>query len=78
MSTSTLQETKVVTQRFDAPDGARLDGYRRTGGYEALRKALSMTPDEIIDVIKTSGLRGRGGAAATPTKGSRARSKTAS
>jgi len=62
MSTSTLQETKVVTQRFDAPDGARLDGYRRTGGYEALRKALSMTPDEIIDVIKTSGLRGRGGA----------------
>jgi NADH-quinone oxidoreductase subunit F len=62
MSTTTLQETKVVTQRFDVPDGARLDGYRKTGGYEALKKALSMTPDEIIDVVKTSGLRGRGGA----------------
>jgi NADH-quinone oxidoreductase subunit F len=62
MSTSTLQETKVVTQRFDVPDGARLEGYRKTGGYEALKKALSMTPDEIIDVVKTSGLRGRGGA----------------
>jgi len=59
---ATVQETKVVTQRFDVPDGARLDGYRKTGGYEALKKALSMTPDEIIDVVKTSGLRGRGGA----------------
>ncbi len=62
MSVSTLQQTKVVTHRFDAPDGARLDGYRRTGGYEALRKALAMTPDQIIDIVKTSGLRGRGGA----------------
>ncbi|HLW18594.1 MAG TPA: NADH-quinone oxidoreductase subunit NuoF [Actinomycetota bacterium] len=62
MSTSTLQQTKVVTQRFDAPDGATLDGYRKTGGYEALKKALSMTPDQIIDIVKTSGLRGRGGA----------------
>jgi NADH-quinone oxidoreductase subunit F len=62
MSTSTLQQTKVVTQRFDAPDGATLDGYRKTGGYEALKKALSMTPDQIVDIVKTSGLRGRGGA----------------
>ena len=62
MSTSTLQQTKVVTQRFDTADGATLDGYRKTGGYEALKKALSMTPDQIIDIVKTSGLRGRGGA----------------
>ena len=51
MSISTLQQTKVITQRFDAPDGARLEGYRKTGGYEALKKALAMTPDQIIDRI---------------------------
>ena len=62
MSISTLQQTKVITQRFDAPDGARLEGYRKTGGYEALKKVLAMTPDQIIDIVKTSGLRGRGGA----------------
>jgi len=60
--TATLQQTKVVTARFDVADGSTIDGYRKTGGYEGLKKALSMTPDEVIDVVKTSGLRGRGGA----------------
>jgi NADH-quinone oxidoreductase subunit F len=40
-----------------------LDGYRRTGGYEGLAKALkSMTPAEVRETVKASGLRGRGGA----------------
>ena len=39
-----------------------LDDYLARGGYEALKKALGMTPDEIITEIETSGLRGRGGA----------------
>ena len=45
------------------PDGMPLDvaGYERAGGYQALRKALTMTPDAIIDEVKRSKLRGRGG-----------------
>jgi NADH-quinone oxidoreductase subunit F len=40
-----------------------LDGYRKTGGYQGLEKALrEMTPAEIRDLVKASGLRGRGGA----------------
>ena len=38
------------------------DVYRKQGGYEALEKALKMTPEEIVEEVKTSGLRGRGGA----------------
>jgi NADH-quinone oxidoreductase subunit F len=47
------------------PDGEAVDlpAYERAGGYEALRKALSsMTPEQLIDEVKSSGLRGRGGA----------------
>lgn len=47
----------------DIPDLQKLDVYRKHGGYEAIRKALKMSSDEIIDVVKKSGLRGRGGAA---------------
>ncbi len=40
-----------------------LDGFRRTGGYQGLEKALkSMTPLEVREAVKASGLRGRGGA----------------
>jgi NADH:ubiquinone oxidoreductase subunit F (NADH-binding)/NAD-dependent dihydropyrimidine dehydrogenase PreA subunit len=38
-----------------------IEEYIAVGGYEGLKKALSMTPAEVIDVIKASGLRGRGG-----------------
>ena len=38
------------------------DVYRKQGGYEAVEKALKMTPDAIVEEVKTSGLRGRGGA----------------
>lgn len=45
------------------PDGTPLDitGYERAGGYQPLRKALSMTPEAIIGEVKRSRLRGRGG-----------------
>ncbi|WP_120489407.1 NADH-quinone oxidoreductase subunit NuoF [Bergeyella cardium] len=38
------------------------DVYRKQGGYQAAEKALKMTPEEILEEVKTSGLRGRGGA----------------
>lgn len=38
------------------------DTYRKNGGYRAVEKALKMTPDEVVEEVKKSGLRGRGGA----------------
>ena len=38
------------------------DAYRKNGGYRSVEKALKMTPDEIVEEVKKSGLRGRGGA----------------
>ncbi|MDP3581828.1 MAG: NADH-quinone oxidoreductase subunit F, partial [Ignavibacteria bacterium] len=40
-----------------------IDVYLANGGFESAKKALAKTPDEIIDEVKKSGLRGRGGAA---------------
>ncbi|HEX6589630.1 MAG TPA: NADH-quinone oxidoreductase subunit NuoF [Longimicrobiales bacterium] len=56
------RETRVISKHFGDPAARTLDGYRAAGGYEALEKALSMSPEEIVDVLKASGLRGRGGA----------------
>jgi NADH-quinone oxidoreductase subunit F len=55
-------ETKVVSFRFGLPDSASIDTYLANEGYEALKKALEMTPEAIIDLLKASSLRGRGGA----------------
>ncbi len=52
----------VLLARVGKPQSASLETYRRDGGYEGLKKALSMPPDDVINVIKDSGLRGRGGA----------------
>jgi NADH-quinone oxidoreductase subunit F len=52
----------VLTRYVKEPGCYTLDFYLQHGGYQALRKALSMTPEEIIDWTKKSGLRGRGGA----------------
>ncbi|MDD8016894.1 MAG: NADH-quinone oxidoreductase subunit NuoF [Bacteroidota bacterium] len=46
----------------DIPNLHNIDVYEQHGGYQALRKALQMKPDEVIDEVKKSGLRGRGGA----------------
>ncbi len=54
--------TPVLSAHWDEPDSFTLDGYTRYGGYDALRTALSMDPDALIQLVKDSGLRGRGGA----------------
>jgi NADH-quinone oxidoreductase subunit F len=46
----------------DIPNVHKIDVYRANGGYKALKKALDMTPDKVIDEVKKSNLRGRGGA----------------
>lgn len=52
----------VLLGRVGKPDSQTLATYRADGGYEGLAKALKMTNTEVIDVVKNSGLRGRGGA----------------
>ncbi|MFN9392112.1 MAG: NADH-quinone oxidoreductase subunit NuoF [Flavobacteriales bacterium] len=54
---------KLLLQHDHVPGIHTLQVYRDHGGYSALRKALSsMTPEQIVEEVKTSGLRGRGGA----------------
>src|SRR5260221_1060963 len=54
---------RIVTKDMEAPGLDTLEGYRQHGGYEALSKTLNeYQPDDIVELIKKSGLRGRGGA----------------
>ena len=53
----------IVTKDIDAPGLNTIEGYRQHGGYTALEKALKeYKPEELVETIKKSGLRGRGGA----------------
>ncbi|MDI2029126.1 NADH-quinone oxidoreductase subunit NuoF [Saccharopolyspora sp. TS4A08] len=54
--------TPVLTKRWLSPDAWRLETYERLEGYTALRKALGAHPDQLIELVKAAGLRGRGGA----------------
>nr|MDQ4041956.1 NADH-quinone oxidoreductase subunit F [Actinomycetota bacterium] len=54
--------TPVLTEDWDADRPWTLQTYADRGGYQALRTALGMTPGAIVDEVKNSGLRGRGGA----------------
>jgi NADH-quinone oxidoreductase subunit F len=54
--------TPALTAHWDEPDSFTMAAYRRSGGYQALPKALGMDPDQVIQAVKDSGLRGRGGA----------------
>jgi NADH-quinone oxidoreductase subunit F len=51
-----------LTRDWDDPSVVAVDGYVAKGGYAGLKKALEMDTGELIDVVKASGLRGRGGA----------------
>ena len=53
---------KLLTENINVPGIQSLDVYRKHGGYEGLKKALGMSPDAIVEEVKKSGLRGRGGA----------------
>lgn len=58
-----MPEMRVLTEFMDQPNQVEIDTYESRGGYQALRKALSqIKPDELVEMVKQSGLRGRGGA----------------
>ena len=56
------REVRVLSKYFGDPTQRRVDTYVERGGYQALKKAFEMGQDAVIDEVKTSGLRGRGGA----------------
>ena len=55
-------ETPVLSTHFRDPGARTHAGWVERGGYAALRQALDMSPEEVVEVVKASGLRGRGGA----------------
>ena len=54
--------SRLLTKHVREPNSFTLDFYLQHEGYDGLRKALAMKPDEVIELVKASGLRGRGGA----------------
>jgi NADH-quinone oxidoreductase subunit F len=56
------QDQKIVTRRVGRPNSWTLQAYLADGGYQGLRKALTMTPEEITQEVLTSNILGRGGA----------------
>ena len=57
-----LKPVKILTKNYEVPDSYKLEVYEAQGGYQAARKALDMTRDEVVDEVKKANLRGRGGA----------------
>ena len=56
------KDVKIVTKNFGVPNSNKLSVYQQRGGGQALRKALQMPAAAIVDEVKKSNLRGRGGA----------------
>ena len=54
--------TPVLTKRWLSPNSWRIETYEQLEGYTALRKALRGTPEQLVQLVKDAGLRGRGGA----------------
>ena len=52
----------ITTSRWNIEDGHTLDGYLKSGGYQAIQKALEITPQEVHEEVKKASLLGRGGA----------------
>ncbi|MBQ2538202.1 MAG: SLBB domain-containing protein, partial [Ruminococcus sp.] len=57
------KQTRIALRNCGVINPEQIDAYTEAGGYTALKKALcELTPEEVIEIIKTSGLAGRGGA----------------
>jgi NADH-quinone oxidoreductase subunit F len=53
---------RITTARWDVTDGHTIAGYERTGGYQGLKRALEITPEQVHEEVKAASLLGRGGA----------------
>lgn len=56
------KQTRIALRNCGIIDPTKINAYKAVGGYKAFEKALSMTPESVIEEIKISGLAGRGGA----------------
>ncbi len=56
------RETVVLSRHFGEADARTYKGWTKRGGYQMLEQALTLEPGKVIDIVKESGLRGRGGA----------------
>ncbi len=54
--------TQILYHNINKKDLHTLEVYEKEGGYQSLKKAFAKEPEEIVDMVKASGLRGRGGA----------------
>jgi NADH-quinone oxidoreductase subunit F len=61
-TTAEAPDARVLSAHWDEPESWTLRNYRSHGGYDGVRAAFAMSPDEVIELVKASGLRGRGGA----------------
>ncbi len=59
---NTTDKVKILTAFEGIANSRALATYQNHGGYEALKKALTMAPGDLIEIVKNSGIRGRGGA----------------
>ncbi|MEZ4389853.1 MAG: NADH-quinone oxidoreductase subunit NuoF [Polyangiales bacterium] len=57
-----VENPRILTKNYATPESWTLAAYEKGGGYQALRKALEMTPQQLVDEVKAANLRGRGGA----------------
>src|SRR2546427_10935919 len=60
------KETAVLSQHFGDADARTFKGWTKRGGYEALAQALKSDPVAGTDIVKESGVRGRGGGGVPP------------
>ena len=56
------RQTRLTFARCGIVDPASVEDYRAHGGWRGLERAVALTPEQIVDAVKASGLRGRGGA----------------
>lgn len=56
------KEVRILSKYFGEPEARTVEGWKARGGYQTLQKAFAMGREAIIDEVKASGLRGRGGA----------------
>jgi NADH-quinone oxidoreductase subunit F len=59
---SHAKEQPVLSKHFGDAGARTFDGWVKRGGYEGLKRALGMTREQVVEEVKASGLRGRGGA----------------
>lgn len=58
-----MAEQRVLMAHIDTPGQKQIETYEKTGGYQAIRKAIAnIAPKDLVEMVKQSGLRGRGGA----------------